>query len=144
MWKTTLTKVNSQYMNPKGGFFNFFEVVLYFITWNVKKEFVLLHNLKHHWQPSTSNKITVLFWRSAFKSVNFGLYSCQAVFSYSIFRYKKKNLRSLINKTIGSQYSLWCVPPGISIPLLWTLIKCLNSVGCFFFHLFFIFCFFWL
>lgn len=146
MWKNNINCRKYSVYEAKGELFVMLKVVLFlfflrsfniFITWNLNKEIVSLHILKHHWQPSTSNKITGLDWRSAFKSVNFGLYSCQGVFSYSIFRCKKKETRrSLINKTVGSQYSLWCVPPGISIPLLWALIKCLNSDGCFFFFSF--------
>lgn len=51
----------------------------------------------------------------------FGFYSCQQFKVSLLILYsdtREKHLGCLINKTVGLQYSLWSLPPGISMPQL--------------------------
>ncbi len=66
----------------------------------------------------------------------FGFRSCQQfkvslLILYSDARKRKKKPGCLINKTAGPQYSLWCLPPGISMSQLPGLMVCryLDSDG---------------
>lgn len=71
--------------------------------------------------PGLSKNMTVkeCFWISFLSAV-------QGILTYSIFRCyrKKEKLGCLINKTVGPQYSLWCLPPGISMFQLSALMVC--------------------
>lgn len=70
--------------------------------------------------PLTRNKITRLVWRPASKTafldfIPVSSSRCPFLFYIQILG---KHLGCLINKTVRPQYSLWCLPPGISMSQL--------------------------
>lgn len=88
--------------------------------------------------PPPRNKISRHVWRPASESV-FRFYSCQQfkvslliLYSDTCKKKKKKKLGYLINKTVGPQYSLTCLPPGISMSQFSALMVCryLDFDGC--------------
>lgn len=80
--------------------------------------------------PPPRNKISRLVWKPVFGFYSGQQFKVSLLILYSDTR--KKNHGCLINKTEGPQYSVWCLPPGISMSQLSALMVCryLDFDGC--------------
>lgn len=150
-WETQMSMFKS-FSEGKGDARPWNGSLLYFLPiWDPKEEngsseeeeLTVLFCLMKSWRgkqiilmktPSPRKRIPRHVWRPAPKKCFWILFlsAVQGVLTYSLFRYLQKKTKKLINKTVGPQYSLTGLPPGISMSQLSALMvyRYLDFDGC--------------